>query len=144
MFYRFAHNSLYCWADEELSLGELSPGQQVAEFVKEWSVKALIFSSDYEQSGGLMATQLMERFKDSEKDLEYEVTTLAFHTGVLQAVQSVLGKAVRSDDIKIKDQDVEDPDFRYPLRLVLVYNSNTTIRSSSDISGELSLRNGWI
>ena len=113
----------------EEEMGDLSPGQQVSEAVKDWALKSLIFSSDYETDGGLMANDLMERFKESEKDLEAEVAPVAFHSGVLKAVQSVLGKAVRPEDLKTKERDAEDPDFRYYVRL----------RESGDMEGT----GGW-
>lgn len=78
---------------------ELSPEEQASEAVKDWALKALIFSGEYEAHGGLRSDDVVTRFKESKKDQE-EVSTVAFHRGILEAVQSVLGKAVSPDDIR--------------------------------------------
>ena len=96
---------------------ERSPEQQAAAVVKAWALKVLIFSSEYETHGGLTVNAVMVRFKkESKVDLDHEVAVSSLHAGLLQAVQSVLGKAVRADDIRTAENKTDDSTCRYYAR----------------------------
>ena len=95
---------------------ELSLEEQVSEAVKDWALKALIFSGEYETHGGLTVTDVVNRFKESKHGLDHEVSAPTVHTGILEAVQSVLGKAVRPEDIRTAEDNGNDSPCRYYAR----------------------------